>query len=163
MTIDEVYTALDTLLRAVSVAAPAGTYLLGNKALVIPCFSLEGPQDQWGAQLISHNDDDRIHAWFFSQTNSILPEQRDRGGQLYDFWVISIYGYLAKREGTHTDNGDRDFNREANAITRALNADPTQLAEVLRSMRPFTLRRDVTQLGQAGVHFAVGDLIIKSC
>jgi len=164
VTIDDAYDALNTLLRAVSVPAPAtssygGTYALADKALVVPCFSLNGPRETWGGQLVSAKDGDRIHAWFFSQLDTQVPGQR-RGGQLYGKWVITFYGYLAQRSGSHTDNSDRDFNREANAIELALNADPHSMPTVLRALM---LRRDLQLLGRNTCHFAVGDLVIQSC
>lgn len=162
MIITDVYDALYALIKAVQV--PATTpYQLDTKALVIPCYSLDGPRDKWGAQLKSSGDNERMHAWFFTQTDSLQKEHRNRGGQLYAEWVITLYGYLEKQEGTFTSNSDRTFQLEANALELALNADPTTLATVLRSMRPFKLSRDIDFIAGKSVHVAVGDIIVKSC
>lgn len=162
MIITEVYDALYTLIKAVSVPATP-VYQLDAKALVIPCYTLDGPREQWGAQLKSGLDAERIHAWFFTQTDTLQPDRRNRGGQLYGEWVITLYGYLEKQEGTFTANSDRTFQLEANAIERAINADPTTLVTVLQSMRPFKLSRDVDFIGGKSVHVAVGDIIVRSC
>lgn len=163
MTIDQVYDALNTLLKAVSVPTPAGTYTLESKALVIPCFSLKGKHETWGGQLRSTKDGGQIHAWFFTQTGSQVPAERTRQGQQHATWVITVYGYLGLRAGSHTDNSDLDMQREANSIEKALNADPHGMPTILRDMRPFRLERDVVLLGQELAHRAVGNLLIQSC
>lgn len=163
MTIEEVYAALQAVIEGTTVVRAAGNYTLSSKAVVIPFSSLNGPEEQWGGQLRSAADGNRVHAWMFTQVDSELPGARDRAIQLYAEWVIQVRCWLGKRQGTISDNSDRDFNSEVNAVELALNAPPSTMATVLRHMRPFTMARNARLVGQEEAHVAVGNLFVRSC
>lgn len=165
MTIEGVYDALESLIGGVSVAYSGGTYTLNTKAQVVPYSPLEGARDEWGAQLRSAKDSNRIHTWFFTQLDTRHTSKRLTPGQEHGFWEIFVYGYLEKREGTtpHSTNSDRQFQMECNAIEDALNGPRSSMPFVVHPDILFHLGRNFDVLGKTTVHIAVGSLLVYGC
>jgi len=165
MNIGQVYDALLEVIEQTEVENDGPLYTLKDKALVIPSSSLKGEREAWGAQFRDAlATGGKLRGWLFTQGNDQLPpEFANRHRQTFPIWVVEVYAFMEKEEGTNERNSDRDFNNEVNAIVKALNGPANTLPDVLKIAYPFGMKRGARVIGQFDGHVAAGNLYVQSC